>query len=121
MRQMRTLLHGLALLLVAATSSPLFAADRVTILDDAFSDSPKITKEWGYSALIEHDGKRILFDAGGNSEVFEHNVKALNIDLTKLDFVVISHRHTDHATGLKYLLRVNPTAIIYVPADGGNG
>jgi 7,8-dihydropterin-6-yl-methyl-4-(beta-D-ribofuranosyl)aminobenzene 5'-phosphate synthase len=43
------------------------------------------------------------------------------VDLTKIDFVVISHRHSDHATGVKYLLRVNPTVTIYVPADGANG
>ena len=32
-------------------------------------------------------------DTGGNAEIFEHNVKALGVDLSKLDFVVISHRH----------------------------
>src|SRR5467141_2212539 len=77
--------------------------DRVTILYDAFSDNKAVTKDWGFSALVEHDGKRILFDTGNNPEIFEHNVKALNVDLTKLDFVVVSHRHTDHASGLKYL------------------
>jgi len=121
MRSLRSFFFCLALLLVAVSSAPLFAADRVTILYDAFSDSAKLTKDWGFSALVEHDGKRILFDTGNNAEIFEHNVKALNIDLSKLDFVVISHRHTDHTTGLKYLLRVNPNALIYVPANGSNG
>jgi 7,8-dihydropterin-6-yl-methyl-4-(beta-D-ribofuranosyl)aminobenzene 5'-phosphate synthase len=97
------------------------AADKVTILYDAFGDSKILAKDWGFSALVEHDGKRILFDSGNSAEIFEHNVKALGIDLTKIDFAVISHRHTDHATGLKYLLQVNPTVTIYVPADGANG
>ena len=48
-------------------------------------------------------------------------MKALGIDLTKLDFVVISHRHADHATGLRYVLSVNPNVTVYVPADGANG
>jgi 7,8-dihydropterin-6-yl-methyl-4-(beta-D-ribofuranosyl)aminobenzene 5'-phosphate synthase len=95
--------------------------DRVTILYDAFSDNKAVTKDWGFSALVEHDGKRILFDTGNNPEIFEHNVKALNVDLTKLDFVIISHRHTDHASGLKYLLKINPDVTIYVPFDGANG
>ena len=73
------------------------AKDRVTILYDAFLDSKEVTKDWGFSALVEHDGKRILFDTGNNAVIFEHNVNALGIDLTKLDFVVISHRHTDTA------------------------
>jgi 7,8-dihydropterin-6-yl-methyl-4-(beta-D-ribofuranosyl)aminobenzene 5'-phosphate synthase len=98
-----------------------FAADRVTILYDAFSANPALTRDWGFSALVEHDGKHILFDTGNNPEIFEHNLKALNIDLAKLDFVVVSHRHADHASGLKYLLKVNPGVTVYVPADGGNG
>jgi 7,8-dihydropterin-6-yl-methyl-4-(beta-D-ribofuranosyl)aminobenzene 5'-phosphate synthase len=92
-------------------------SNRVTILYDAFGKSPSMVKGWGFSALVEYGGKRILFDTGGNAEVFEHNVKALGVDLTKLDFVVLSHRHNDHITGLNYLLRINPTVRIYTAAD----
>jgi 7,8-dihydropterin-6-yl-methyl-4-(beta-D-ribofuranosyl)aminobenzene 5'-phosphate synthase len=93
------------------------SGNRVTILYDAFGKAPAITKAWGFSALVEYGGKRILFDTGGNAEVFEHNVKALGVDLTKLDFVVLSHRHSDHISGLNYLLRINPTVKIYTPAE----
>ena len=93
----------------------------MTILYDAFGESKELTKDWGFSAFVEHDGKRILFDTGNNAAIFEHNVKALGIDLTKLDFVVISHRHADHATGLRYVLSVNPNVTVYVPSDGANG
>jgi 7,8-dihydropterin-6-yl-methyl-4-(beta-D-ribofuranosyl)aminobenzene 5'-phosphate synthase len=99
-------------LLGAAQSS-----NRVTILYDAFGKAPTLTKGWGFSALVEYGGKRILFDTGGNAEIFEHNVKALGVDLTKLDFVVLSHRHSDHISGLNYLLRINPTVKIYTPAE----
>ena len=108
-------------LCVALLGRSAFAADRVTILYDAFGSNQALTRDWGFSALVEHDGKRILFDTGNNPEIFEHNVKALNVDLTKLDFVVVSHRHTDHASGLKYLLKINPDVTVYVPADGANG
>jgi len=93
------------------------AKDRVTILYDAFSESKEVTKDWGFSALIEHDGKLILFDAGNNAEIFQHNVKFLGVDLSKLDFVVISHRHSDHTTGLKYLVEMNPTVPIYAARE----
>src|SRR5258708_20940124 len=79
------------------------APNRVTILYDAFGKSAAMTKAWGFSALVEFGGKRILFDTGGNAEILEHNVKALGVDLSKLDFVVISHRHGDHISGLNYL------------------
>jgi 7,8-dihydropterin-6-yl-methyl-4-(beta-D-ribofuranosyl)aminobenzene 5'-phosphate synthase len=111
----------LAFALVFAAPVPCRAQDRVTILYDAFGESKELTKDWGFSALVEHNGKRILFDTGNDAGNFEHNVKALGIDLTKLDFVVISHRHADHTTGLRYVLSVNPKVTVYVPADGANG
>jgi 7,8-dihydropterin-6-yl-methyl-4-(beta-D-ribofuranosyl)aminobenzene 5'-phosphate synthase len=114
-------LRILSLVLVCVAAIPCRAQDKVTILYDAFGESADLTKDWGFSALVEHNGKRILFDTGNNAAIFEHNVKALGVDLTQLDFVVISHRHADHTTGLRYVLSVNPKVIVYVPADGGNG
>src|SRR5689334_7348938 len=66
---------------------------QITVLYDAFGKSSAMTKDWGFAALIEYGGKRILFDTGNNADIFAHNVKAKSIDLTKLDFTVISHRH----------------------------
>ena len=114
-------LRIMALVLFCLSAVPCRAQDKVTILYDAFGDSKELTKDWGFSALVEHNGKRILFDTGNNAVIFEHNVKALGVDLTKLDFVVMSHRHSDHTTGLRYVLSVNPNVTVYVPADGGNG
>ena len=114
-------LRILGLVLVFLAAIPCRAQDKVTILYDAFGESAELTKDWGFSAFVEHDGKRILFDTGNNAAILEHNAKALGIDLTKLDFVVISHRHADHTTGLRYVLSVNPNVTVYVPADGGNG
>lgn len=107
---------GLMLVLLPLLGSAE-SANRVTILYDAFSKSPEVTKDWGYSALVEYGGKRILFDTGNNAQIFEHNVRALGADLRKLDFVVISHRHADHTSGLTYLLSVNPTVKIYTPDE----
>ena len=75
-------------------------------------------KDWGYAALVEYGGKRILFDSGNNPEVLAQNAKAKTIDLSKLDFVVMSHRHGDHMGGLAYLLKVNPKVKIYAPKEG---
>ena len=97
----------------AAAQSP----NRVTILSDAFGKPSSLKMDWGYSALVEYDGKRILFDAGNNSDIFARNVKALGVDLKRLDLVVISHRHGDHTAGLHHLLSVNPKVKIYSPAD----
>ena len=92
-------------------------ANRVTILVDAFGKPSALKMDWGFSALVQHGAKRILFDTGNNAEIFAHNVKALGVDLTRLDFVVISHRHGDHTDGLRHLLKVNPGVKIYAPND----
>lgn len=89
----------------------------ITVLYDAFGMPSAMKKDWGFSALIEYRGKRILFDTGNNTEIFAHNVKAKGIDLTNLDFVVVSHRHGDHTSGLNHLLRVNPNVTIFAPQE----
>jgi 7,8-dihydropterin-6-yl-methyl-4-(beta-D-ribofuranosyl)aminobenzene 5'-phosphate synthase len=107
-----------------AISSPTSAAadtPRITVLYDAFGNDATMSKDWGYATLVEINGKRILFDTGNDPAIFAKNVKAKGVDLTKLDFVVLSHRHTDHVGGLSYLLSANPKVKIYAPADGLGG
>lgn len=97
---------------------PAQPVDRITILYDAFGKSSTMKKDWGFSALVEYGGKRILFDTGNSADIFGQNVKASGVDLKKLDFAVISHRHGDHTSGLNYLLSVNPHVKIYAPKEG---
>jgi len=104
-----------------ATTSPTSAAAetaRITVLYDAFGKDAAMSKDWGYAALVEINGKRILFDTGDDPAILAKNVKAKGVDLTKLDFVVLSHRHSDHVSGLSYLLSVNPKVKIYAPKEG---
>jgi 7,8-dihydropterin-6-yl-methyl-4-(beta-D-ribofuranosyl)aminobenzene 5'-phosphate synthase len=104
-------------LCLAVTMGAGQSANRVTILYDAFGKSPNLTKDWGFSAFVEYAGTRILFDTGNNADYFAHNAQALGIDLKRLDFVVISHRHADHTSGLNYLTSINPDIKIYVPDE----
>jgi 7,8-dihydropterin-6-yl-methyl-4-(beta-D-ribofuranosyl)aminobenzene 5'-phosphate synthase len=104
-----------------AAATPLLAQspNRITNVYDAFGPpSSTLVKDWGYAALVEYAGRRILFDTGNHADIFESNIKALQVDLTRLDAVVISHRHGDHTSGLTYLLKVNPGVTIYVPQEG---
>ncbi len=112
-------LAGMMLCSCAAPPAPAGPAspDRITILYDAFGRPSALKQDWGFSALVEIGGKRVLFDTGNNSDIFAHNVRMLGVDLTRLDFVVISHRHGDHTDGLRHLLRVNPNVAIYTPRD----
>ena len=112
---------GLLLIAIAAgaqNSSSPSAKPQITVLYDAFGPPSAMQKDWGYSALVEYGDKRILFDTGNNPETLERNIKAKKIELTKLDFVVMSHRHGDHMGGLSYILRINPNIKIYAPKEG---
>ena len=98
---------------LAADAAPA----RVTILYDALGFNPALRIGWGYSALVEYGGRRILFDTGGDLADFTANVKSLRVDLGSLDFVVLTHRHGDHTSGLHHVLKVDPDVQIYAPVE----
>jgi 7,8-dihydropterin-6-yl-methyl-4-(beta-D-ribofuranosyl)aminobenzene 5'-phosphate synthase len=101
--------------LTSASADPVHA--QITVLYDAFSEDSAMQKDWGYAALVEYGGKRILFDTGNNPDILAQNAKAKGIDLSKVDFLVMSHRHGDHMGGMSYLLSVNPKVTIYAPKE----
>jgi 7,8-dihydropterin-6-yl-methyl-4-(beta-D-ribofuranosyl)aminobenzene 5'-phosphate synthase len=119
MRSLLRVIFVFVLLLIASGVSAQETPARVTIIYDAFGKAPAMKHGWGYSALIEYGGRRILFDTGGNLDDFASNSKALNVDLTRLDFVVVTHRHGDHTSGLRHVLALNPSVKIYVPVESG--
>jgi len=106
------------LLIFPAYCQPPDQPNTILNLYDAFGRGKQgTTLDWGYSALIHYNGKTILFDSGNDTNIFEHNVKALGVDLAKVDFAVLSHYHADHFSGFDYLLKVNPKVKIYLPDE----
>lgn len=79
--------------------------------------------EWGYSALVEVDGKKILFDTGNRTHTVLQNAEDLGIDLSVVEDVFISHNHGDHTGGLltlrKKLKKQNPKALSHVHVGKG--
>ena len=112
-----TAITVLAAVLGAPTANAQSSTRQITVLYDAFGKTSTMTKDWGFAALIEYGGKRILFDTGNNAEIFAHNVEAKGVDLRQLDFAIVSHRHGDHTSGLNHLLKVNPAVKIYAPQE----
>ena len=77
---------------------------KVTILmDNTALFDRMFSAEHGFSAFIEAEGKRILFDTG-YSGAFLQNATKMGIDLFDLDYIVLSHGHFDHTGGLWHLL-----------------
>lgn len=77
---------------------------KITILSTMLADGDELG-EWGFAALVEADGRRILFDTGGRTDVVLKNARSLGLDLSTVTDVVLSHAHSDHVGGLLTLRR----------------
>ena len=77
---------------------------KLTVLMEDRESSGFLT-EHGLSLYIEDIDKNILFDTGQSGK-FILNAKKMNIDLNKLDLIVLSHGHYDHTGGLEAILKI---------------
>ena len=73
----------------------------------------KLKSEHGLSLYIESGQGKILFDTS-QSKLFAENAEKLGIDLSQVDFAVISHGHYDHGGGLEKFLQINKSAPVYI-------
>ena len=96
---------------------------KITLLSTMLVGNPTGLGEWGFSALVEADGHRILLDTGAHPETVLQNARDLNVDLSNVRDVVLTHNHWDHVTGLLALRREmmnrNPAAMSVVHVAKG--
>lgn len=85
----------------------------ITVLVENTSISSDLGCEHGLSLFIKSDKYNILFDVGESALSFQ-NAKKLNVNITDVDFLIISHGHYDHGGGLKVFLEENAKANVYV-------
>lgn len=114
-----------------APPAPPVHSLKVTILSTMLADEG--IGEWGFAALVEADGHKILFDTGARPNTVLENARELKIDLSDVQDVVLSHFHDDHTGGLMTLRRelskINPAAMsrvhvgagIFLPRRGNDG
>lgn len=74
--------------------------------------------EHGLSFYIETKKHKILLDTGLTGAFIE-NAEKLDVDLTQVDMVVLSHGHYDHAGGILAFAKINPNAKIYMQKTAG--
>jgi len=91
---------------------------RITVLMEHRSLREDLATEHGLSLWIEADDTRILFDTG-QSEAFAGNAAALGVDLSRADFIVLSHGHYDHTGGLAAALVAAPGAQVCLHPEAG--
>ena len=107
----------------------------IRILVDGNVNVGKLMGEGGFAALVDvyyddMSSTRLLFDTGGSTPALVHNLKAMELDLSTVDIVILSHGHWDHVGGLMTMLKLigkkvpvlfHPQALtskIFTPEDG---
>lgn len=90
---------------------------KATVLIDNIAEG-NLNSEWGFSIYIEYGDKKVLLDTG-SSEMFVQNAKILGVDLSEVDFGVLSHAHYDHADGMGAFFAANDKAKFYLRAGAG--
>ncbi|MBU0946733.1 MAG: MBL fold metallo-hydrolase [Proteobacteria bacterium] len=76
-----------------------------TLIENSPGEHHALKAEHGLSFFIEKDGHKFLFDTGQSGAIIE-NAAQLRVDITSLDYVVLSHGHYDHSGGLQSLLTI---------------
>ena len=96
---------------------------KVTVLSTMLVGDTTGLGEWGFSALVEADGHRILLDTGGHPQTVLQNAHDLKIDLSNVPEVILTHNHWDHVMGLltlrKEMMKTNPAALSTVHVARG--
>jgi len=116
-------IYRVAVLILIFSVFSIFAQEiKITNLYDHYGETnDDLIFDGGFSILIEHNEKLILFDGGTSADILTHNVKMLGIDLKDVDIAVLSHSDYDHTTGFDYLLDINPDVKMYLPDDWSLG
>lgn len=84
---------------------------KITTLVENCVYGRKLQAEHGLSLYIETPECRLLFDTGA-SDLFVRNARLLHVDLQQVDYLILSHGHSDHTGGLRFFLELNSKATI---------
>ena len=83
-----------------ASSAAQIRGLKITVLSTMLVGDTAGLGEWGFSALVEADGHRILMDTGAHPETVLRNARDLGIDLSDVSEAILTHNHWDHVRGL---------------------
>lgn len=86
---------------------------KINVLLENNSINPQYKSKHGLSLFIEHCKKNILLDVGPDNN-FIKNAEINNVDLSRTDYLFLSHNHNDHTGGLNDFMKINKTAKIYL-------
>lgn len=108
---------------VAAEIQPQIQVFRITILSTMLVGETAGLGEWGFAALVDADGHRVLVDTGAHPNTVMENARDLGVDLSDVEEVILTHNHWDHVQGLltlrREMMKKNPKALSIVHVGQG--
>jgi len=117
------LVSGLLDRATAQTTPYRIQRSKITILSTMLVGDTTGIGEWGFAALVDVDGHRMLVDTGAHPDTVIRNARDLHVDLSDVQEVILTHNHSDHVSGLltlrRELMKDNPKALSIVHVSDG--
>lgn len=86
---------------------------KISVLLENSSINDQYVPKHGLSILIEFNGDCLLLDTGPDNK-FISNAEKMDIDLSKVQYLFLSHSHYDHTGGLNDFIKANNSARIFL-------
>ncbi|MFB0544099.1 MAG: MBL fold metallo-hydrolase [Asgard group archaeon] len=97
---------------------------KITTIVDNDTTRSVLKTSWGISFFVELFSNEplqknvVLVDTSGSFKTFAKNASELNIDLSKIEAILITHWHKDHHGALTKVLKLSPQGIpVYTPLE----
>ena len=88
----------------------------IKVIYDNRKENAAMREGWGFSCLIDLGPRKILFDTGADTKAFFANLQTLDIRSEEITDVVFSHKHADHTTGMREILKtLKPGSRLFLP------
>ena len=93
----------------------------IRIIYDNTTKTDGLASDWGFSLIINGLKSVILFDTGAKPDIFESNFRKMNLDASRVDFLVLSHEHSDHTGGIPGFVKMKKNIPVVIPESFSAG
>ena len=98
-----------------ASTNGIKAPVTIRIIYDNTIKTDGLASDWGFSFLISGLKNVVLFDTGAKPDIFESNFRKMNLDASRVDFLVLSHDHGDHTGGIPGFVKMKINIPVVIP------
>ena len=93
----------------------------IRIIYDNTIKKDGLASDYGFSLIITGLKSGILFDTGAKPDIFESNFRKMNLDASRVDFLVLSHEHSDHTGGIPGFVKMKKNIPVVIPESFSAG